>query len=158
MKISAAIAGGLAGTLAIASLHEAFRRVTPDAPRMDKLDMDLISKAFECIDRKPPEKEELQRWAVTGELVCDSAYYSLAGIGHKDGAWMRGAILGLIAGITAVVLPKPLGLPTAPSNKTLNTKIMTVVLYLTGGLVSAGVSKLVEEAQDNEEDYDGNFY
>lgn len=46
MKVSAAVAGGLAGTLMLASLHEALRRVTPDAPRMDLLDMALIRKGF----------------------------------------------------------------------------------------------------------------
>jgi hypothetical protein len=39
MKAAAAFAGGLAGTLTVASLHEALIRVTPNAPRMDLLDM-----------------------------------------------------------------------------------------------------------------------
>src|SRR5690242_20009892 len=117
MKVSAAIAGGLAGTLTVASLHEALRRVTPDAPRMDQLDMDLIRKGLKSIHREVPKDDELERWAVGGELVADTAYYSLAGIGGQKGAWFRGAFLGLVAGITAVILPKPLGLPEDPSNK-----------------------------------------
>jgi hypothetical protein len=152
MKVSAAVAGGLAGTLTVASLHEALRRVTPDAPRMDVLDMDLIRKGLKTIHREVPKEDELQRWAVGGELFADTAYYSVTGLGGKKGVWIRGALLGLFAGITAVVLPKPLGLPEDPSNKTLGTQLMTVGLYLMGGLVAAAVTQLVENAQNDHED------
>jgi hypothetical protein len=48
---------------------------------------------------------------------------------------------------TAVVLPKPLGLPEEASNKTLSTRLMTVGLYLLGGLAAAATVWMV----DNEE-------
>ena len=147
MKVSSAVAGGLAGTLTVASLHEAMRRMTPNAPRMDLLDMDLIRKGLKVAHKKVPKKSELQRWAVGSELVADTTYYTLAGMGGKKGVWARGALLGLFAGITAVLLPKPLGLPSDPSNKTMGTQLMTVGLYLMGGLVAAAVAQLVENAQ-----------
>ena len=152
MKVSAGLAGGLAGTLTVASMHEALRRITPDAPRMDILDMDLIRKGLTSIHKEVPGEEELQRLAVGGELFCDTAYYSLTGIGGKKGAWLRGALLGLIAGVTAVILPKPLGLPTEPSNKTLGTQFMTVGLYVMGGLVAAAVTQLVDNAERDNKD------
>ena len=111
MKKSAALAGGLAGTVTVASIHEALKRITPDAPRMDLLDMELIRKGLASMNKKIPAENELQRWAVGGELLCDTAYFGLAGMGGKKGVWLRGALLGLGAGIAAVVLPKPLGLP-----------------------------------------------
>jgi hypothetical protein len=154
MKVSAALAGGLAGTLTVASLHEALRRVTPNAPRMDILDMELIRKGLKAIHKETPEEDELQRWAVGGELVCDTAYYGLTGIGGKKGVWLRGAILGLVAGVTAVVLPKPLGLPGEPSNKTFATQAMTVGLYLLGGLVAAAVTQVIENAHKEAEEED----
>ena len=147
MKASSALAGGLAGTLTVASLHEAMRRITPDAPRMDLLDMDLIRKGLQSMNKKVPGETELQRWAVGGELFCDTAYFSLAGTGGRKGAWIRGALLGLVAGVTAVMLPKPLGLPKDPANKTLATQVMTVGLYLMGGLVAAAISQLADKAQ-----------
>src|SRR5215469_6645653 len=110
MKISAAAAGGLAGTITVASLHEALRRITPNAPRMDLLDMELIRKGLKNMNKEVPSEAELQRWAVGSELFCDTAYYGLAGIGGKKSALLRGALLGLVAGITAVVLPKSFGL------------------------------------------------
>src|SRR5215218_2571541 len=147
MKTSAGLAGGLAGTLTVASIHEALKRITPDAPRMDILDMELIRKGLKSMNKEVPGEDELQRWAVGGELFCDTAYYSLAGIGGKKGVWLRAALLGLVAGITAVVLPKPLGLPEEPSNKTMGTQLMTIGLYLMGGLAATAVTQLVDMAQ-----------
>ena len=157
MKTSAALAGGLAGTVTVASIHEALKRITPDAPRMDILDMELIRKGLKSIKKKVPGEVELQRWAVGGELLCDTVYYGLAGIGRKKGVWLRGALLGLIAGVTAVVLPKPLGLPYESSNKTLATKLMTIGLYLVGGIVAAATTRLVDSVQTNNEDEDKVF-
>ena len=152
MKVSAALAGGLAGTLTVASLHEALKRVTHDAPRMDLLNIELIRKGFKSMNKEVPKKDELERWAVGGELLCDTAYYGLAGMGGKKGVWLRGALLGLVAGVTAVVLPKPLGLPEEPSNKTSATQLMTIGLYLMGGLATSAITELVNNAEsDNKE-------
>ena len=154
MKVSAALAGGLAGTVSVASMHEALRRITLDAPRMDILDMELIRKGLASMNKKIPAENELQRWAVGGELLCDTAYFGLAGMGGKKGVWLRGALLGLGAGIAAVVLPKPLGLPEESSNKTTATKLMTIGLYLIGGIVAAATTQLVDNAQENNKDGD----
>jgi hypothetical protein len=154
MKKSAALAGGLAGTVTVASIHEALKRITPDAPRMDLLDMELIRKGLASMNKKIPAENELQRWAVGGELLCDTAYFGLAGMGGKKGVWLRGALLGLVAGIAAVVLPKPLGLPEESSNKTTATKLMTIGLYLIGGIVAAATTQLVDNAQENNKDGD----
>jgi hypothetical protein len=157
MKVSAGLAGGLAGTLTVASIHEALKRVTPDAPRMDVLDMELIRKGLKSINKEVPGEDELQRWAVGGELFCDTAYYGLVAMGGKKGVWLRGALLGLIAGVTAVVLPKPLGLSEEASNKTLGTQIMTVGLYLMGGLAASAITQLVDDAENNNEDAEEAF-
>lgn len=150
MKVSAALAGGLAGTLTVASIHEALKRVTHDAPRMDILNMELIRKGLKSMNKEVPQKDELERWAVGLEIFCDTAYYGLTGTGGKKGVWLRGALLGLAAGVTAVVLPKPLGLPEKPSNKTSGTQLMTIGLYLMGGLASAAITELVDNAQNKE--------
>src|SRR5947208_5045949 len=149
MKVSTALAGGLAGTATVASIHEALKRLTPDAPRMDILDMDLIRKGLKSINKEVPGEKELERWAVGGELFLDTAYYSLAGMGGKKGAWLRGAVLGLVAGITAVILPRPLDLPKEPSSKTLGTQLMTIGLYLMGGLAAAAITQLVDNTQSD---------
>ena len=147
MKVSAGLAGGLAGTLTVASIHEALRRVSSEAPRMDILDMELLRKGLKSIKQEVPAEETLQRWAVAGELICDTAYYSLVAVGSKKNVWLRGAFLGLIAGATAVVLPGPLGLPKEASNKSPGTQLMTIGLYLMGGLVAAAIAQLAHNKQ-----------
>jgi hypothetical protein len=114
---------------------------------MDLLDMELIRKGLESMNKKVPMEDELQRWAVGSELFCDTAYFSLAGVGNRKGAWLRGALLGLVAGVTAVVLPKPLGLPEESRNKSTSTKLMTIGLYLVAGIAAAAAVQLVDSAE-----------
>jgi hypothetical protein len=59
------------------------------------------------------------------------------GVGRPQGALLRGAALGLAAGLGAVFLPGPLGLGEAPSNRTPATTAMTIGWYLIGGLAAA---------------------
>lgn len=147
MKGSAALAGGFAGACVVTLIHEGLRRVNPDAPRMDLLGMEALKKGLKSIDVKVPERDELFEWTMGGDIISNTLYYSAAGVGNKKSVWLRGALLGLAAGVGAVVLPKPLGLSESPSNRTVATKLMTVGLYLIGGLVTAAVTKLMDDKQ-----------
>lgn len=135
----AAFAGGTAGAVALNLIHETARRAIPDAPRMDVLGMRAIVKMFGAAGSEPPDEPELRELALIGDLVSNAAYYSLAGVGSADGAPARGALLGLVAGVGALVLPGPLGLGTAPSRRTPATALMTVAWYTLGGLVAGAV-------------------
>ncbi|WP_237144298.1 hypothetical protein [Pontibacter pamirensis] len=139
-----AFAGGLAGACVVTVVHETLRRMMPDAPRMDVLGMRSISELMQKADMEPPQdKDELHTWALAGDIVSNSLYYSLAGTG-KD-AWWRGAVLGAAAGAGAVLLPGPLGLGEEPSNKTTRTQVMAVGYYLLGGLVAAAVGHALSD-------------
>ncbi|MBX0333981.1 hypothetical protein K3G39_12110 [Pontibacter sp. HSC-14F20] len=137
MEVSKALVGGLAGAVALTIAHETLRRLVPEAPRMDVLGMRAISKIMKKAGAQPPEGGALRTWAMVGDVVSNSLYYSLAGAG-KD-SWLRGSLLGAGAGAGAVLLPGPMGLGTDPSNRTNSTRAMTVGLYLMGGLVAAAV-------------------
>ncbi|GAB3200772.1 hypothetical protein ABID22_003517 [Pontibacter aydingkolensis] len=133
-----AMASGLAGAVVLTVVHETLRRFVPNAPRMDVLGMRSIEKLMTKADQEPPhDKEELHNWALAGDVVSNSLYYSLAGTGKN--AWWRGVALGAAAGAGAVLLPGPLGLGEEPSNKTTKTQVMTVSYYLLGGLVAAAL-------------------
>lgn len=137
-NILTAVAGGLAGACVVTAVHETMRRVNPDAPRMDVLGMRSISKLMHKADLEPPQdQDKLHTWALVGDVVSNSLYYSLAGTGKS--AWWRGAVLGAAAGAGAVLLPGPLGLGEKPSNKTTETQVLAVGYYLLGGLVAAAV-------------------
>jgi hypothetical protein len=104
---------------------------------MDVLGMRAISKMMKKAGKEPPANDTLHTWALVGDVVSNSLYYSLSGTGRD--AWWRGALLGAGAGAGALLLPGPLGLGTDPSNRTTSTKAMTVAIYLLGGLVAAAV-------------------
>lgn len=144
MKILEALAGGLAGACLVTLTHESLRRVVPDAPRMDILGMRAIAKIMEKAGAAPPDDDTLHDWALVGDVVSNSLYYSLAGA-DKNAIW-RGTLLGALAGIGAITLPGPLGLGEAPSERTTQTKAMAVGLYLLGGVAAAMAARAIVRA------------
>lgn len=139
MKPIAAFGGGLAGAAAVTLIHESVKRIVPEAPRMDLLGMDAISKGLNAAGMKAPTQTQLFALALTGDLIANSLYYSIAGIGKEKSLWLRSSLLGLAAGIGAVVLPGALGLEEKHSNRTMATKLMTMGLYVAGAVVTAAV-------------------
>lgn len=147
MKSITALAGGLAGASIVTLIHESVRQFVPQAPRMDLMGEQAISKMMRSAGSTPPSENKLYTLSLTGDVLSNALYYSLAGIGNKKGIILKGALLGLAAGIGAVVLPKPLGLNEAYSSRTLETKIMTVALYFIGGIASAAAMKLMDKKE-----------
>ncbi|KAA9331505.1 hypothetical protein F0P96_14795 [Hymenobacter busanensis] len=137
--ITQALVSGLSGAVALTLVHQAARKLTPDAPRMDILGMRGLRKLLAAADAPAPDQQTLYNATMAGDLFSNGLYYSLVGSG-KD-AWWRGAVLGVAAGVGGVVLPGPLGLGDGPSNRTPQTQLMTVAWYTLGGLVAAGVSR-----------------
>lgn len=135
-----ALGSGLAGALALNVVHEAVRQVRPqDAPRMDILGKRGLRRLLAKANASQPTEDTAYVLTMLGDLVSNGLYYSLVGSG--PGVWWRGAALGIAAGVGGVVLPGPMGLGQAPSNRTPQTKAMTVAWYLLGGLAAAGVSQ-----------------
>jgi hypothetical protein len=134
-----ALAAGAAGATVLTLAHEAARRVVPNAPRMDVLGRRAIAAGARAVGAEPPSGSQLQGVALAGDLVSNTAYYSLVGLGRADGAVARGGLLGLAAGLGALFLPGPLGLGTGPSRRTRQTAAMTVAWYTLGGLVAGAV-------------------
>lgn len=145
-KTIAALAGGLAGAAAVTTIHETIRRQDPKAPRMDKLGMESLSKILKKADSPVPEKQSLFWLTLAGDLVGNALYYSLTGTGGRKRAWPLGGALGLAAGIGAVLLPKPMGLDPANSNKTRKTQALSIAYYLIGGLVASAVVSALDKA------------
>jgi hypothetical protein len=141
MKAINALASGLAGACVLTLTHETVRRLVPDAPRMDVLGMRAIAQTMEGAGKEPPAEDTLHTWALIGDIISNTLYYSLAGTGKQ--AWLRGGLLGAGAGVGAIMLPGPLGLGKKPSGRTTKTKAMTFGLYLLGGLTTAAVGSML---------------
>lgn len=137
MRAWKALESGFVGAGALTLVHETARRLVPEAPRMDVLGMRAIERVMQGINLEPPKRNTLHRVTLAGDIVSNGLYYSLVGIGGRQGVWVRGMLLGLAAGIGALVLPGPLGLGTAPSKRMKATRAMTVAWYTAGALVAA---------------------
>lgn len=132
------LGSGLAGACALTLLHETARQFVPNAPRADILGMRAIKKVMDKADAEPPADDELHDWALGGDVVSNTLYYSLIGLAKPKNAPLAGVALGLAAGVGAVALPGPLGLGTSSSSRTPATAAMTIAWYLVGGLATAG--------------------
>ena len=148
MKPLTALGGGIAGACAVTLLHEAVRRIVPEAPRLDLLGMKAISKGLKAMGTKEPDDDKLFTWALAGDIVSNSIYFSLAGVGKEKDVWLKSSLLGLAAGVGAVVLPEPLGLNSQHTNKTVSTKLMTIGLYIAGALVTTAVMKVLKKREE----------
>lgn len=143
MKAINALLGGLAGACAITILHQVIKSKDDEAPRMDLLGMESLTKVLSKVGVKPPADDKLYYITMAGDIISNAFYYSLTGIGHKK-TLLKGTGLGLAAGLGAVLLPKPLGLNPKHSNYTRQTQLLSVLYYFAGGVVSAAVNKLLE--------------
>lgn len=136
-----ALLAGACGAVALTAVHQLARRVTDEAPRMDVLGERAITRGLQAAGSPVPPPARLHRWALAGDLLANSAYYSLVACGRDPHVWRRGVALGLAAGAGALVLPRPLGLGDAPKSDHLANQIMTVAWYLVGGLTAAAAGQ-----------------
>jgi len=132
-----ALGSGLVGACALTLVHETARRFIDDAPRVDVIGMRAMAKALRAADAELPPDLGLHEAALIGDIVSNSAYYSLVAAGGRDAALRNGALLGLAAGLGAVFLPEPLGLGRQPTERPPVTQAMTVAWYVVGGLAAA---------------------
>ena len=139
---------GMAGACALTLLHESARRAVPNAPRMDVLGMRAIGALCRRFGQSPPPEKPLHDVTLAGDLAANSLYYSLVGLQRGPAAWAMGAVLGLGAGIGAVVLPEPMGLGRDASRKTRATEVMTVAWYLVGGLAAAAAASALRPSRE----------
>ena len=137
--------GGLAGACTLTLLNESVKKLDKDAPRMDLLGMNAVARLMKGQNILAQTAGKLFPIAMAGDLVSNSLYYSMADTGNKKNTLIRGALLGVGAGLGAVVLPKTLGLNDEATTRTLKTKVLTVTWYLIGGLAAAAAINLLEK-------------
>ena len=140
------VVAGLTGSLALTGIHEALRRTVAGSPRMDLLGMQSLSRLLQVAGVKVPGKPALFGWTLLGDIGGNALYYSLAARGGRKSVWIKAISLGLAAGISAVLLPKRLGLNERASNRKGYTALATVAIYVVGGIVTAAVTSAISPA------------
>lgn len=149
MSTKSLLESGFAGATTLTILHEIIRFLDRDAPRMDELGKQAIANIASKAGMDVPDDDQAYLIATASELISNGLFYTLVGEGKQESVLLKGAVLGLTAGVGAVVLPDKLGLDGSASKRTTKTKLMTVGLYLVGGMIAALVSK---KLQDRDED------
>jgi hypothetical protein len=139
--------GGLTGAVTLNVLHELYRRIDPLAPRVDLVGKEALTKTVEATGHTAPRGKKLYLATLVGDILSNSIYYAVIGQGRQKNLLLRGAALGLAAGIGALKLSEPIGLDNTPISKSTRTKVLTVAWYLAGGLVAALVLKKLRDKE-----------
>lgn len=139
---------GLAGAVTVTLLNEGVRRALPHAPRMDVIGERALAGTLKAAGVKPPRGDELYGWTMAADLLSNALYYGVVGFGGREGVWTRGGILGLGAGVGAVLLPEPLGLGRQPGARNPRTPVLTAAWYLAGGLAAAATYEALTGVED----------
>lgn len=147
MSLVKALVSGFMGACTLTLIHETARRVAPNAPRMDILGMRAMSKSLRAMGEQPPDEKNLHKASLVGDILANSLYYSLVGVGREKSVWLRAAGLGIAAGAGGVMLPEPMGLGGEHSGRTNATKAMTIGWYLAGALAAAATHQLLTAKQ-----------
>jgi hypothetical protein len=149
MKVSSTL-GGLAGAAALTFLNQTVKSIDGDAPRLDLLGQNALAKFVKGNDMLSKTAKGV--FPMAGDLISNSLFYGMARGTDRGSTMLRGGLLGLAAGIGAVTLPGPLGLEEKQTNKTIETKVMTVAWYLIGGLVAGAVINALDSYKDKDTD------
>jgi hypothetical protein len=148
MSTKSTLEAGLAGATTLTILHEIVRLIDKNAPRMDELGKQAIAKIASKAGLNVPDDDQAYLISTGSELISNGLFYSLVGEGNDENVLLKGAALGLTAGVGAVLLPNEMGLDGSASNRTTKTKLLTIGLYLVGGVVAALVSQRLKERSE----------
>lgn len=137
------IVSGLVGAIMLNVVHQLGKKVDKDAPRIDQIGEEAVSKSIRTVGYHPPRGNKLFLATLAGDLIANSIYYSLIGKGKRENLLLRGIIYGAVAGIGALTLTKPMGLDDQPVNRTTKTKALTIGLYILGGVITVFAHRLI---------------
>jgi hypothetical protein len=142
MKASSTL-GGIAGAVALTLLNEGVRKIDKNAPRLDLLGQNALAKLMKGNNIIPQAAQKF--FPLAGDLLTNSMFYGMAKGNGTGNTFLRGALLGLSAGIGALTLPKQLGLEEKHTNENSHKALLTVAWYVIGGLVAAAVINAIDE-------------
>lgn len=148
-----ALLAGTAGALALTTVHEVGRRTLPSPPRMDVVGMRALAAGHRALGTPVPPERRLFYETLAGDLVSNTLYYAMVPGRDAAATWRRGALLGGLAGLGAVTLPRRMGLGDPPNSRAAGNQMMTVAWYLLGGLAAACTAVWLRSRMEPQEDF-----
>lgn len=145
-----AIVAGTTGAATLTLAHETVRQLVRRPPRMDLLGMSALSRILGALGMRPPRGERLRGYTMLADLVANAIWFAPVASGKRM-TLARGAILGGLAGVGAVVLTPMLGLPKRHRGTDLRGQLLTVGLYTAGGIAAAAMASMLRRRDEQRE-------
>jgi hypothetical protein len=140
----------LLGAAAVTILNEGVRRITTNAPRLEKLGMEAAEKSLDAVGAQVPSRKGLYWGTMVADLISNALYYSIISLSGKSKArrWTLGTGLGVAAGLGAILLPAPLELDSSTTSRTGKTKALTIAWYLGGALLATAIVSMLSDKEE----------
>ncbi|MDB5191453.1 MAG: hypothetical protein JWQ96_1016 [Segetibacter sp.] len=139
MRAISAIAGGLAGAVAVALIHQILKKLDEEAPHLDALGLTSASDSQNALSTGNTSGSNVS----TG-LLGNVLYYGMAGYGEKRMDHKEG-LMSHAEGIGALYGPKLLGGSEASKGPADKHGKVTAFLHSLGGFVATKVMDFIED-------------
>lgn len=136
------IAGAI-GAVVLNAIHGLAKKMIKDAPKIDEIGNEGVSKAMESIGLTSPSEQFVDSTTTTFNLVTNTLSYRLIGEYNSKNLLLFGALHGLAVGFGTLSLSKTLDLDETPVAKTILTQCLTVTWYVLGGIATATALKVI---------------
>lgn len=123
------ILAGLGGAIALNVLHETIRKNFDNVPHINEVGEEALLKMTDNTPINITGIDNIYATTLVGDIVSNGLYYATTATNHDIAS-------GILAGVSAIALPKPLGLDDEPVAENTQKKLMTVGYYVFGALVT----------------------
>jgi hypothetical protein len=145
MRAISAIAGGVAGALAVALIHQILKKLDEEAPHLDALGLTSATDANHALGSGSATTS-----TVGTSLLSNTLYYGMAGYSDKKMAH-QDSLLSHAEGIGALYGPKLLGGTEASSSPAEKHSKVTSFLHAIGGFIATKVMEFIEDHFERKE-------
>jgi hypothetical protein len=104
---------------------------------MDVLGMRALRRFVPALQHEQPRSSRLRRIALAYDLAANTLYYSAIPARTPAKTWSRAAVLGVAAGVGALLVPERMGLGDPPNSEIRANQAMTIAWYVAGALAAA---------------------